>query len=267
MIPSTASLLEVSNLAKSFRPSGAWGRNRKPTRAVDGVSLTVQARETLGLVGESGCGKSTLARCVIRLTEPDGGVIRLDGTDITHLSQRALRPIRRKVQMVFQDPYGSLNPRKRIGQIIGDPLRLHGIEGGQRSDQVLTLLDTVGLSRAYADRLPSELSGGQRQRVGIARALVLKPQVVVLDEPVSSLDVSVQAQIINLLEDLQLEFGLSYLFISHNLGVVRHICDRVAVMYLGIIVESADVEELFAHPRHPYTAGLLSAVPVPGMGE
>ena len=257
-------LLEVTNLSKYFYGRTTWTQGRAPNRAVDNVSLTINPGETVGLVGESGCGKSTLARCVVRLLEPDTGVIRVGGIDISHLKSRALRPVRRRMQMVFQDPYGSLNPRKSIGRIIADPLRLNGLKDRRRTDGAVSeLLTTVGLSPAYANRLPSELSGGQRQRVGIARALALKPKLLVLDEPVSSLDVSIQAQIINLLDDLQIQQGLAYLFISHNLGVVRHICDRISVMYLGSIVESAGVGELFAHPRHPYTAGLLSAVPVP----
>jgi oligopeptide transport system ATP-binding protein len=253
-------LLEGLDLVKHFPV-----RRRSPERihAVDGVSLEVRRRETLGVVGESGCGKSTLARLLVRLHEPTSGTIRFDGTDITSFSRRELRPFRREMQMIFQDPYASLNPRKRVGQIIGDPLRIH--HAGSRGDaraRVRELLDVVGLSPDHVHRYPHEFSGGQRQRIGVARALALNPQLLVADEPVSALDVSIQAQVLNLLDDLQDEFDLTYVFIAHDLGVVRHVADRIAVMYLGVIVEVAPADELWDRPVHPYTEALLSAIPV-----
>ena len=233
-------------------------------KAVDGVSLEIQRGETLGLVGESGCGKSTVGRAIIRLYEPTAGRIVFDGQEITNLSESDLRPLRRRMQMIFQDPYSSLNPRHSVGRMISEPMRVHGL-GGRRSSgaRVRELLQTVGLPADAASRYPHEFSGGQRQRIGLARALALNPDFIVCDEPVSALDVSIQAQIINLLENLQREFDLTYLFIAHDLAVVRHISDRIAVMYLGVIVEVSPAEELYDNPLHPYTISLLSAVPIP----
>ncbi|WP_157245015.1 ABC transporter ATP-binding protein [Nonomuraea typhae] len=233
----------------------------KDVRAVRGVSFTVRPGETLGLVGESGCGKSTTARAIVRLLEPSAGTIRFGGRDITHLSHRELRPLRRDLQMIFQDPHSSLNPRQTVGQIIANPLVVQGVPGVKA--KVAELLDMVGLIPEHAGRYPHEFSGGQAQRIGIARALATRPKLVIADEPVSALDVSVQAQIVNLLEELQRELGLTYIFIAHDLSVVRRVSDRVAVMYLGRIVEVGARDTLYDHPAHPYTRALLSAVPVP----
>lgn len=259
-------LLEVTDLVKHFPVKSGVVVDRvvAHVKAVDGVSLTINEGETLGLVGESGCGKSTLSRTILQLTAPTSGSVKFLGEELVGRSRRSLRPVRRQMQMIFQDPYASLNPRKRVGQIIGEPMELHGLANGRDVDRrVQDLLDRVGLSAEHASRYPHEFSGGQRQRIGIARALALKPKLIIADEPVSALDVSVQAQIVNLLKDLQTELGLSYLFVAHDLGVVRHVSDRVAVMYLGRIVESAPAAGLYDHPLHPYSNALLSAVPIP----
>ncbi|GAA1723163.1 hypothetical protein GCM10009765_83910 [Fodinicola feengrottensis] len=257
---SDETLMTVDTVSKWF-PAGPGFRRRRRLTAVDRVSLRVRRGETLGIVGESGCGKSTLARCLTRLVEPSSGRIEFDGQDITSAGHRRLVPVRRDLQLVFQDPYASLNPRRRIGATLAEPLRVHREK--PTKDGIAELLRTVGLDAAYAERFPHELSGGQRQRVGIARALALRPRLVVADEPVSALDVSIQAQILNLLDDLKERFGLTYVFIAHDLGVVRHTSDRVAVMYLGRVVETAPAGRIFQAPAHPYTKALLSAVPVP----
>jgi oligopeptide transport system ATP-binding protein len=259
-------LLEVTDLVKNFPIKSGVFIDREVARvhAVDGVSLVLHEGETLGLVGESGCGKSTLCRAILQLIRPTSGSVRFEGQELVGRSPRELRPLRRQMQMIFQDPFASLNPRKRVGQIVGDPMRLHGVaDGAQLKRRVQELLDRVGLQAEHYNRYPHEFSGGQRQRIGIARALGTQPKLIIADEPVSALDVSVQAQIINLLEELQREFGMAYLFVAHDLGVVRHVSDRVAVMYLGKIVEHADAGALYAHPQHPYTNALLSAVPIP----
>jgi oligopeptide/dipeptide ABC transporter ATP-binding protein len=235
--------------------------------AVDDVSLALEEGETLGIVGESGSGKTTLARCIVRLLEPTDGTLRFRGQDITHLGRRALKPLRREAQIVFQDPVSSLNPRKRVGQIVGTPLRLHGMDKDKIDPRVRELLDRVGLNPEHVNRFPHEFSGGQRQRIGVARALAIDPRLIVLDEPVSALDVSIQAQVINLLDDLQDDFGLSYFFIAHDLSVVRHVSDRIAVMYLGKVVELSPAKELYDKPIHPYTEALLAAIPVPDPDE
>ncbi len=234
-------------------------------KAVDGVSLDIRTGETLGLVGESGCGKSTTGRAILQLLRPTSGQVTFDGTELTQLRGEALRRMRRRMQMIFQDPYASLNPRMTVGSIVAEPLQIHKLATGrqQTRDQVQELLRVVGLNPYFANRYPHEFSGGQRQRIGIARALALRPDFIVCDEPISALDVSIRAQIINLLEDLQAQFGLTYLFIAHDLSVVRHISDRVAVMYLGKVVELADRADLYENPKHPYTRALLSAVPIP----
>jgi oligopeptide transport system ATP-binding protein len=260
-----APLIEVTSLKKYFPiKKGVLAREVGRVHAVDDVSLAVSEGETLGLVGESGCGKSTLGRCIVRLYEPTSGDIVFDGHSIARLKNRSLRPLRREMQMIFQDPYASLNPRKRVGTIISDPLRIHGMgDRKERKEKVEELLRTVGLSPEHYNRFPHEFSGGQRQRIGVARALALRPKLIVADEPVSALDVSIQAQMVNLLGELQDEFRLTYIFIAHDLGVVRHVSDRIAVMYLGKLVELSPAEELYTRPIMPYTEALLSAVPVP----
>ncbi|WP_078894167.1 dipeptide ABC transporter ATP-binding protein [Streptomyces sp. CT34] len=258
-------LLRVRGLVRHFPiTKGLLKRRAGAVQAVDGIDFDVLPGETLGVVGESGCGKSTMGRLITRLDEPTGGTIEFAGRDITHLSPGRLRPLRRDVQMIFQDPYGSLNPRHTIGGIVSTPFRLQGIEpeGGVKKE-VQRLLELVGLSPEHYNRYPHEFSGGQRQRIGIARALALKPRLGGADEPVSALDVSIQAQVVNLMDDLQEELGLTYVIIAHDLSVIRHVSDRIAVMYLGKIVELADRASLYASPRHPYTKALLSAVPVP----
>jgi oligopeptide/dipeptide ABC transporter ATP-binding protein len=263
-------LLEAEHLQLYFpvKAGVLIDRTIAHVHAVDDVSLALAEGETLGIVGESGCGKSTLARCIVRLLEPTAGRLRYRGRDITHLSRRALAPIRREVQIVFQDPTSSLNPRKRVVQIVGTPIRLHGMKGRNGVDgRVRELLSRVGLNPEHINRFPHEFSGGQRQRIGIARALALEPRLIVLDEPVSALDVSIQAQVINLLDDLQDDFGLSYVFIAHDLSVVRHVSDRIAVMYLGKVVELSPSKELYTKPIHPYTEALLQAIPIPDPRE
>ncbi|MFE6685880.1 ABC transporter ATP-binding protein [Streptomyces sp. NPDC057743] len=260
-----APLLKVRGLVRHFPiAKGILKRKVGAVQAVDGIDFDVFPGETLGVVGESGCGKSTMGRLITRLDEPTGGSVEFEGRDIAHLSPGRLRPLRRDIQMIFQDPYGSLNPRHTIGGIVSTPFRLQGVtpEGGVKKE-VQRLLELVGLSPEHYNRYPHEFSGGQRQRIGIARALALKPKLVVADEPVSALDVSIQAQVVNLMDDLQEELGLTYVIIAHDLSVIRHVSDRIAVMYLGKIVELADRDALYASPRHPYTKALLSAVPVP----
>jgi oligopeptide transport system ATP-binding protein len=261
-----APLLEVRGLRMHFAVTEGVLRRRSigEVRAVDGIDFTIRRGETLGLVGESGCGKTTTGRCILRLEQPTAGEIRYDGVDLAKLPRKDLMAIRRKIQVIFQDPYSSLNPRMKVGEIIGEPMKVHGLEPnmGKRAARVRELLAVCGLNPRFADRYPHEMSGGQRQRVGIARALALEPEFIVCDEAVSALDVSIQAQVVNLLEDLREKFGLTYLFIAHDLSVVRHLCQRVAVMYLGRIVELAENDELFDHPLHPYTQALLAAVPV-----
>ncbi len=263
--PSGDAIMEVRDLVKHFPiRAGFFQRQVGAVQAVDGISFNVMRGETLGLVGESGCGKSTTARLLLRLMVPTAGSIKFGGREIAHIKGRELKALRRDMQMIFQDPYSSLNPRKTVGSIIAEPWVIHRIdpEGG-RKRAVQELMDTVGLNPEHYNRYPHEFSGGQRQRIGVARALALKPKMIVADEPVSALDVSIQAQVLNLLRDLQRELGLTVIFIAHDLSVVRHMCDRVAVMYLGKIYELASSEQLYAHPRMPYTGALMSAVPVP----
>jgi peptide/nickel transport system ATP-binding protein len=263
-------LLEVRDLVKHFPLERGLliGREVDRVRAVDGVSFEVHKGETLGLVGESGSGKSTLCRAVLQLTEPTSGSVRFEGREIAGLSRRRMRPLRREMQMIFQDPFASLNPCKRVGQIVGEPLRLQGVaRDGELRDRVLELLDRVGLSAEHYDRFPHEFSGGQRQRIGIARALAPRPKLIVADEPVSALDVSIRAQIVNLLADLQAELGLTYVFVAHDIGVVRHVSDRIAVMHEGKIVEQGPADRVCEQPEDPYTKTLLASVPVPDPRE
>ncbi|HEY5295108.1 MAG TPA: dipeptide ABC transporter ATP-binding protein [Gaiellaceae bacterium] len=260
MSTTTENLVEVEHLTKHFPvKQGVFARGKTLVHAVEDISFNVRSGETLGIVGESGCGKSTTARLMLRLLDPTSGTIRFQGRDISKISQRQLRPLRREMQMIFQDPYSSLNPRKTVGQIVGSPFAIHGEK--KAKSRVQELLETVGLSPEHYNRYPHEFSGGQRQRIGVARALALSPKLIVCDEPVSALDVSIQAQVLNLLRNLQKDFNLTYVFISHDLSVIRQIADRIAVMYLGRIVEFGDSESIYDSPKHPYTAALLSAVP------
>lgn len=258
-------LLEVKNLKKHFPiRKGFFGKNVQQVQAVDGVSFKIRRGETLGLVGESGCGKSTTGRTIIRLYDVTDGEVIFDGQDISKMSQQDLRGIRKRIQMIFQDPYASLNSRMTVGDIIGEPIDIHNIASGEERQKIIyDLLERVGMSKGHASRYPHEFSGGQRQRIGIARALAVNPDFIICDEPISALDVSIQAQVVNMLEDLQQEFGLTYLFIAHDLSMVKHIADRIGVMYLGKLVEVSPSDELYNNPNHPYTQALLSAIPIP----
>jgi oligopeptide/dipeptide ABC transporter ATP-binding protein len=262
-------LLELRNLEVHFpvRSGLLIDRTVAHVHAVDDVSLSLREGETLGIVGESGCGKTTLIRTIMRLVDPTGGSIRFHDHDITTAGRRDMQPVRRQMQMVFQDPQASLNPRKRVAQVLRTPLRLRGVDAGQRDDAARELLSRVGLAPEHLNRFPHEFSGGQRQRIGIARALAMQPRLILLDEPVSALDVSIQAQVVNLLRELQAEFGLSYVFVAHDLSVVRHVSDRIAVMYLGKVMELSPSEELYSKPIHPYTEALLAAIPIPDPRE
>jgi oligopeptide transport system ATP-binding protein len=261
-------LLQVDNLVKHFPlPRGLFQRERAVVHAVDGVSFKLAAGETMAVVGESGCGKSTVGRLLLRLLEPTSGQVWFNGKHLSILPEAMMRAQRRELQMIFQDPYSSLNPRMTIEQTLTEPMQLHGLAAGRRRERAVELLDLVGLAPQYLQRYPHEFSGGQRQRIGIARALAVEPRLIVCDEPVSALDVSIQAQVVNLLQDIQRRFGLTYVFIAHDLAVVKHIASHVAVMYLGQIVEYADKESLFSRPRHPYTHALLSAIPLPEPGR
>jgi oligopeptide transport system ATP-binding protein len=264
MNESGENLISIQNLKVHYKTGGGLFKEAKYVKAVDGVSLDIKRGETLGLVGESGCGKSTLGKALLRLTEPTGGKVIYNGRDLAHLKQNQMRDQRRNLQIIFQDPYASLNPRMTVGQIIGEPIRTFGLsKGGQVDKRVQDLMETVGLNRRFIKRYPHEFSGGQRQRIGIARALAVDPEFIVADEPISALDVSIQAQIMNLMKSLQREKNLTYLFISHDLRAIRHVADRVAVMYLGKIVELGDAKEVYREPLMPYTIALISAVPVP----
>ena len=259
-------LLEVNNLRKYFNIGGGglFGGKKSWLKAVDGVSFHINRGETLGLVGESGCGKSTTGRTIIRLYDATGGEVNFDGSDLTKVPEKELLPFRKRMQMIFQDPYASLNPRMTVTDIIGEGITTHNISSGpERQERIFDLLLKVGLKREHANRYPHEFSGGQRQRIGIARALAVEPELIVCDEPISALDVSIQAQVVNMLEDLQDEMGLTYLFIAHDLSMVKHISDRIGVMYLGQLAEVAESDELYHHPQHPYTRALLSAIPIP----
>ena len=260
-----SNLLDVRNLRKTFRvTTGALAGKHLALKAVDGVSFSLRAGETLGLVGESGCGKSTTGKAILRLLEPDEGEVLFDGEDLLALSPKQMRTRRRDLQMIFQDPYSSLNPRMQVADIVGEPLKIHRLaKGRELRQEVVHLLETVGLGAAHLDRYPHEFSGGQRQRIGIARALAVKPRLIIADEPVSALDLSIQAQVVNLMQDIQQQFELTYLFIAHDLSIIEHISDRVAVMYLGRIVELTPADQLYKSPRHPYSEALLNAVPIP----
>jgi len=258
-------LLEVQNLRKYFKIGGGFlGRPTSYLKAVDGVTFSINRGETMGLVGESGCGKSTTGRTIIRLYEATGGEVKFDGTDLIKVSERDMLPYRKRIQMIFQDPYASLNARMTVTDIVGEGITIHNIAiGVERQERIHELLNHVGLKREHANRYPHEFSGGQRQRIGIARALAVEPDLIICDEPISALDVSIQAQVVNMLEDFQDEMDLTYLFIAHDLSMVRHISDHIGVMYLGMLVEMADSDELYKHPLHPYTKALLSAIPIP----